>query len=85
MSFFQNIFNNFDGESPLSNLFRVVIVGDSGVYIEGVKSIKSYSKDKIEILLKKGAFNVYGEQLFIKKYYLGDMVICGKITKTERI
>lgn len=59
--------------------FRAVLFGDRSVYIENVKSIKSYSKEKIELCLKRGYVVITGEELSIKKYCLGDLAICGKI------
>ena len=59
--------------------FRAVLFGEECAYFENVNSIKSFSQNKIEITLKKGQLKLEGENLFIKKYCGGDLVVCGKI------
>mgnify|MGYP002518569643 FL=1 len=65
-------------------LFRAVLFGDDALYLEGVRSIKSYSESKVELRIKKGGLTVLGEGLFIKKYCAGDLAICGKILSVKR-
>ena len=83
MSFVDEVLNVFGGED-LAPAFRVMILGDSAAYVEGVKSIKSYSEDKIELFIKKGGIKITGEGLYIKKYCAGDLAVCGKIKSVER-
>ena len=56
-----------------------VLLGEESAYFENIRSIKSYSPLKIEIFLRKGLLTIEGEQLFIKKYCGGDLIVCGKI------
>lgn len=64
---------------------RITLIGKTACYIEGVKSIKSYSNEEVFLRLKDGEFIITGEELFIKKYCEGDIAICGKIVKIERL
>ena len=73
-----------DGIEDFSPGFKITVFGDRAVYIEGVKSIKSYSPDKMEILIKKGQIKITGEDLFVKKYCAEDLAVCGKIKAIER-
>ncbi len=68
-------FRNTLGDSP----FKVTMFGSNAIYIEGAKTIKYYTKQEIFIILKNGGIKIIGEDLFIKKYCLGDVAICGKI------
>lgn len=83
MSFIDEVLSVFGGES-VSPAFRVMLLGDGAAYVEGIKSIKSYSQDKIEIFIGKGEITVKGEGLFIKKYCAGDLAVCGKIKSIEK-
>ena len=83
MGFIEEITGCFDAE--LSPAFRVVMFGEKAAYLEGVKAIKSYSAEKIEITVKNGELKITGEELFVKKYCAGDMAICGKIKRLEKI
>ena len=85
MSFFNEIINAISSDTPFEPMFKATICGDNAVYIQGVKSIKSYDNDRIEVCLKNGSFVIVGENLTVKKYVLGDLVVCGKIKATERI
>ena len=72
------------GELPAEPVFRAVMIGDYALYLEGVRSIKSYSAEKTELRLKKGGVTVAVEGLVIKKYCAGDVAICGKIVSVTR-
>lgn len=65
-------------------LFRAVLFGEDALYLEGVRSIKSYSENKVELRLGKGGLTVLGEGLFIKKYCAGDLAVCGKVRSVTR-
>ena len=79
MSFLDNICQNLDLVGmPYS--FRLVMLGEVGVYLEGVKSIVSFSSTQILVRVGGGNILVQGERLKIKKYCIGDLVILGKIT-----
>lgn len=83
MSFLDNICQNFGLTSaPFS--FRLVMLGEVGVYIEGVKGVISFSNTNILISVGGGKLEVVGERLKIKKYCLGDLVIVGKILKVAK-
>ncbi len=86
MSLIDNIKNCFcQNELPLDCLYRAVLFGESAGYFENVKSIVSYEKEQVVLSLKNGGLRVSGKDLYIKKYCLGDVVICGKIKSVERI
>ena len=85
MSFFNEIARAVSNTAPFEPIFKATICGDHAVYLQGVKSIKSYDNDRIEVSLKSGGFIIVGENLTVKKYVLGDLVVCGKIKSTERI
>ena len=76
MSFIDEVLSVFGGENA-APVPRVML-------LEGVKAIKSYSQDKIEVLVLKGEIKITGEGLFVKKYCAGDLAVCGKIKSVER-
>ena len=85
MSFIEDVKNLFGpSEFPESPEFRAVIFGERAVYLEGIKSIKEYSEEKIELSVKRGTVTVSGEKLYVKRYCMGDMAICGKIKSLTR-
>lgn len=86
MNFFDNLLEEFGLTLPtISPNFRVVLIGDNLAYFENIRSIKSFSPSKISLLIKNGEIVVEGEGMFFKKYDLGDLVICGKITALKRV
>ena len=78
MSFVDEI-SGFFGEEELFCKFKATLFGDKSVYFEKVVEIIGFSKEKIELRLKKGQISVEGEELCIKKYCSGDVAIAGKI------
>ena len=60
-----------------------VILAGNGAYIENVKSIKFFSYEKIQLIVKKGMIEITGSDLTIKKCCGGDMAICGKISSVS--
>ncbi|MBQ9756170.1 MAG: YabP/YqfC family sporulation protein [Clostridia bacterium] len=74
-----------ENEIPQEPIFRAVTFGDSGIYLENVRQIVSYTPERIEFGLKKGGLVVSGKCMYIKKFCGGDVAICGKIIKTERV
>ena len=86
MGFFDNILESFGlsgaGEG-LKN--RIVLLGDCAGYFDCVTGIIGYSETEISLSLKKGRITVHGKDLYIKKFCEGDVVICGKILKIERV
>ena len=72
-------------ELPKEPIFRAVLFGDSAMYLENVKTIQYYQSEEILVCLKKGGLKICGCGLYVKKYCLGDVVICGKIKSVERV
>lgn len=86
MNFFDNIMEELGILKPaISPNFRAVLIGDNLAYFENIRSIKSFTPNKISLLLKNGEVVVEGEGMFFKKYDLGDLVICGKINSLKRV
>ena len=78
MGFFDEI-NRFFLSSELAVPFKATLLGNGAIYFEGIKSVKSFSKERIELLIKKGEIIIEGEELCIKKYFALDLAITGKI------
>ena len=72
-------------ELPNNPSFRAVLIGDNAGYFENVKSIVSFTNEEIVLSLKNGALKIIGNGLYIKKYCLGDVVVCGKIRSLEKV
>lgn len=85
MGFIENIKESFDNISGLEPIFKAVILGENAVYIEGVKDIKSFSTEKIEVVIPKSIIEICGNNLEIRKFCAGDLAICGKIKSLVRI
>jgi sporulation protein YqfC len=85
MSFVDNILSSFGEEFSLEKESqKIMVFGDKGVFLEGVLGIKSFNKEQIVLFVKKGEIVIAGENLFVKKFCQGDVVVCGKINKIER-
>ena len=84
MSFLDNICQNFGLQEGMPYSFRAVMLGEVGVYLEGVKSIISFSSTQILVRVGGGNLLVQGERLKIKKYCIGDLVILGKINSVAK-
>lgn len=85
MGFIDNIRENFtEKELPIEPSYRAFIFGDNAAYIEKVNRIISYEPCEINLSLKKGGIKIKGEKLYVKKYCMGDVCVCGKITAIER-
>lgn len=65
--------------------FKATLVGDSALFLEGVLDVTEFTDKQITIRLKRGGFIIKGENLFVKKYYEGDLIVCGKIVSTEKL
>ena len=86
MSFIDDIKGCFNpDELPKEPIYRAVLFGDGAGYFENVKTIVSYQPEEILLCLKKGGLLIKGTGLYVKKYCMGDVVICGKITSVERV
>ena len=85
MGFIDNIKENFtERELPIEPNYRAYIFGDNAAYVENVKRIISYQSGEINLGLKKGELKIKGEGLYVKKYCMGDVCVCGRITAIER-
>jgi hypothetical protein len=62
-----------------------MLLGSYGAYVEGVKSLKDYSSERVELILKSGVLVFRGQGLKISKYCAGDLAIRGKIISWERV
>ncbi len=86
MGFIDEIKGTFSAsEIPIDLSYRAVIFGDDAVYVEKVKRIISYEPTEMNFSLKKGGLRIRGSKLYVKKYCMGDICVCGKITAIERI
>ena len=84
MGFIDNIIECLGGETfPKEPLFRAVLFGENAVYLENISAIINYEKEEILLAVKKGKVKVKGKDLYIKKYCMGDVVVCGKILGIE--
>ena len=82
MSFIDDIKNMLNVED---GFFKAVMIGDGGIYFEGVVSVDSFSPEEIIIKAKKFSLKLTGSQLYIKKFCLGDLVVCGTIRSLSKI
>lgn len=85
MNFFEDIKRTLITENAPQPFFSATLVDGSALFLEGVKSLKEYTPQKITTFLKKGELEITGEGLFIKKFFEGDLVICGKITQIRKV
>ena len=83
MSFIESIKSMFNLNISDNLLYRAVVLGDKGIYIENVVRVKSYSDTLIELGIKGGIIIIKGVNLIIKKYYQKDLLIVGKVVKWE--
>ena len=84
MDFIENIKQSVGEFFPKEPSYKAVFLGDDAVYFQNVTKIISFTSEKITLSLKKGGVDLVGENLYIKKYCMGDVVICGKITSMQR-
>ena len=75
MSFIESIKSMFNLNISDNLLYRAVVLGDKGIYIENVVRVKSYSDTLIELGIKGGIIIIKGVNLIIKKYYQKDLLI----------
>lgn len=86
MSFIDNIKECFSSyELPKEPIFRAVLFGENAAYFENVSGISCYSSEQITLNLRRGGLKITGEELYIKKFCMGDIIICGKIRTIERV
>jgi sporulation protein YqfC len=73
-----------DASAPL-RAGRIEIVGDFEVSVHGCRRIIHYSPEKISLQMKKkgGIVTFEGEGLLCTSFFVGSVVIEGKIEKVE--
>lgn len=85
MSFLESVKEIIGLEQFPAPVFRATIIGDVAGFFEGVVDVQTWNDEQVVIRLKKGGFIINGKNLYLKKYCAGDLVVCGKITSTQRI
>lgn len=63
---------------------QYTVLDGQGGYFQNVKRISEFSPERIVLRGKKGAVKVEGKNLFLKKYYAGDVAVGGEIERVER-
>ncbi len=81
MGFSDSLFKLTGAVAPLP--FRVTVLGEKGIYIEGVLKIIDIDDKKIVVLLKNNRLKIIGEGLKILSYYEKDLSIKGEVVKIE--
>ena len=85
MGFIDDIKKCFTLEDGIKEpIYRAVIFGDGALYLENICHISYYTTEEIALSLKRGGLKICGENLYIKKYCAGDIVVCGKINSIQR-
>ena len=81
MSFLESVF----GEDIEPSRYKCVLTSDKWMRIEGVKSICDLSPSTITLAVKGGKLLVKGNDLSIKSYCYGDMVLSGAVFLIEEV
>ncbi len=71
------------GDVGTSANFRVINLGGTSVYIEGIKSVVSFGETEMQFQLKKCLLVVLGENLKVKYLDKTTCVIVGEIKVVE--
>ena len=79
MSFIDDICIFFGGEDFGALGYKITLLNGNAVYIEWVKSVKSFSLEKVILRVAKKEIEIDGECLCIKKLCSGDVAVQGKI------
>ena len=82
MSFFNDFLDYFD-VSDMSNQISIFSIIGIGLIVEGNVSVLNLSSELIELKTPKGKISISGENLLIKSISKGEVVIEGKVLKTE--
>ena len=85
MSFFDNImrgFNLSDDVCPVS--FRITFIGKDRLFIEGAVRIIKLTDAEVSVRLNGAAAVIKGENLKIKSFAGGDLLLTGDIKSVER-
>ena len=84
MSFLKETYLKSLGEGAFKPTFKAVIIGNSGGFFQGVRSVNKFSDSEIVMCVKGESVTVCGENMFVKKFCEGDVIICGKINCVKR-
>lgn len=79
MGFFDEFLNLF-GVEEIDTSYKIIVLGKSGVMIEGYKKLLTLSDTQILLLLKNIKLNLIGKGLYIKKMEKSEIVVGGTIT-----
>ncbi len=83
MGFSDNIFRITGGICPPT--YRVSILGNAGVYVEGVLKILDINSEFILLRVKDYKLKFFGDGLKINSYFDRDISILGSVIKMEKI
>ncbi len=67
------------GDSP----YRITMLGNSAVYIEGVIKVCDITESKIALQVKGKKLIFYGENLTLSSFIEKDITVSGKVEKIE--
>ena len=82
MGFFDEIIKLFGTEEKLS--YKIMILGEYGVVVEGYKKIVSLEEKEIVLELTKGTkISICGVKLFIKQLEKNEVVVGGEILEIK--
>lgn len=71
------------GEVGSSSNFRIINLGGSSLYVEGIKSVISFAENEMRFQLKKNMLVVVGQNLKVKYLDSSTCVITGEIEVVE--
>ncbi len=67
----------------LLSTYRLTIIGNKGIYLEGALRLIDITSDSVKIEIKGGVLKIDGVNLQITSYLEKDIAILGKISKVE--
>ena len=65
--------------------YRITVFANKGLYVEGVRCIRSFSPGEVLLGLKKSCLKIVGSGLYIQGFSGQDAVVCGEVRIIERI
>jgi len=86
MGFLENICRGLGIEADITPCdFRYSVFGKYGGHFEGVKTLKSFGKEEVIIIIKDGEIKITGKNLSIRKYCENEVALNGEITEVKKI
>ncbi len=85
MKLIKEILGQLASDTDTSLLLQYYVAEGRGGYFENVRDVASFSSTEIRLLSRGGGVIVKGENLSIRKYVEGDVVIEGDIGGIEKI